>query len=122
MFNPIIVAFLQINNFQVQKYQKGYPLQAAFQSSEPCFSIYRAFDYLHSRVILELQDELRCLEENLAELDEIDDKNGRKKCLTSRASDLRQAKRDKKPSERASLLVAIRNKLVSYGTYLTLES
>lgn len=51
-------------------YPRGYPLQAAFQSSEPSVSIYRGFGYLHSRVILELQEQLRELEECLKDLDE----------------------------------------------------
>jgi hypothetical protein len=100
----------------VEDYQNGYPRQAAFQSSEPSFSIYRAFNYLHSRVLLELQDELRCLEDNLSDLDKIDFDNGDKKRLKSRTYDLRQAKREKTDSKRAQLISAIRDKLVSYGT------
>lgn len=99
----------------MQNYPRGYPLQAAFQSSEPSFSIYRSFDYLHSRVILDLQDELRCLEENLAELDMTDDCNKRRQRLTSRATDLRQAKKLNVPCKRTELLSAIRQKLVNYG-------
>ena len=102
----------------MQEYPHGYPLQAAFQSSDSSFSIYRSFDYLHSRVILELQDELRCLEEDLHDLDLLDAKNGRNKCLSSRVSDLKQAKRDKKPSKRAQLLDEIRAKLVHYGKFV----
>lgn len=99
----------------MQDYPKGYPLQAAFQSSEPSWSIYRGFNYLHSRVLLELQDELRCLEEELTDLDLIDLENGDGKRLRSRKDDLRQAKREKTKSQRASLLAAIRDKLVNYG-------
>ncbi|KAI4690386.1 hypothetical protein J4E81_007539 [Alternaria sp. BMP 2799] len=50
----------------------GYPSLAAFQSSKPEFSIYRSFHYLHSRVILELQDQLCELEDDLALLDDFD--------------------------------------------------
>ena len=99
----------------MEDYQNGYPRQAAFQSSEPSFSIYRAFNYLHSRVILELQDELRCLEDNLSDLDKIDFDNGDGRRLKSRACDIRQAKREKTNSKRAQLIAAIRDKLVSYG-------
>ncbi|KAF1939945.1 hypothetical protein EJ02DRAFT_351025 [Clathrospora elynae] len=103
----------------VEDYPHGYPQQAAFQSSESSFSIYRAFDYLHSRVILEMQDELRCLEDNLQTLDAMDDNPRRKKCLSSRSWDLKQAKRDQKPlSDRATLLSKIRDKLVSYDEIL----
>ncbi|KAF2125112.1 hypothetical protein P153DRAFT_360718 [Dothidotthia symphoricarpi CBS 119687] len=110
---------LSLNQRSVQDYPVGYPLQAAFQSSEPGFSIYRAFDYLHSRVILEMQDELRCLEDNLSQLDAEDNNSRRNKCLMSRASDEKQAKRDNKPcSDRTTLLSTIRDKLVSYDEVL----
>jgi hypothetical protein len=107
------------NKIAVEDYPHGYPQQAAFQSSESSFSIYRGFNYLHSRVILEMQDELRCLEDNLQDLDAMDNNPRRKRCLTSRAWDLKQAKRDRKPfSDRATLLSTIRNKLSIYDEIL----
>ena len=101
---------------EVQNYQRGYPMLAAFQSSESSFSIYRSFDYLHSRVILNLQDELRDLEEGLSELDKQDHAQpGRQKCVTSRLHDLKVAKRKGLTcSERSTLLGTIREKLVNY--------
>jgi hypothetical protein len=100
----------------VQTFPVGIPLQAAFQSSESSWSIYRGFNYLHSRVILELQDELRCLEKKLTETDEMDLENGDGKRLRSRHSDLQQASREKIDSVRTNLINTIRSKLVSYGT------
>ncbi|KAF2260732.1 hypothetical protein CC78DRAFT_571032 [Lojkania enalia] len=103
----------------LQDYPRGYPLQAAFQSSESSFSIYRAFNYLHSRVILQLQDELRCLEEDLADLDQSDHEiEGTRARVTSRASDLKQAKRSNQSSEREGLLSKIREKLLQYDEIL----
>jgi hypothetical protein len=99
----------------VQNFPVGYPLQAAFQSSEPSWAIYRGFNYLHSRVILELQDELRCLEKKLTDTEEMDLENGDGKRLRSRDSDLRQAKREKTDSVRAKLINTIRDKLINYG-------
>lgn len=96
----------------MQDYPKGYPLQAAFQSSEPGWSIYRAFNYLHARVILDLQDELRCLEEDL---EEVDLENEGENRLQSRKDDLQHARREKTVSARAQLLDTIRSKLVNYG-------
>jgi hypothetical protein len=97
----------------VQEYPKGYPLQAAFQSSESSWSIYRAFNYLHARVILDLQDELRCLEEDL---EEIDLENQGTSRITSRKDDLEHAGAlGKGPSARAQLVQTIRTKLVEYG-------
>ena len=99
----------------MQDYPIGYPLQAAFQSSESSWSIYRAFNYLHSRVILQLQDEIRGMERKLKYLDEIDLENGEGNRLRSRKDDLKQARREKTESERAGLLENIRSKLVHYG-------
>lgn len=48
---------------------RGFPQLAAFQASEANFSLYRSYSYLHSRVLLDLQDELRCLENELDEID-----------------------------------------------------
>jgi hypothetical protein len=101
----------------VQDYPEGLPLQAAFQSSEPSWSIYRAFHYLHSRVILDLQEELRTLESELVDLDKIDLENGDGKRLRSRKADLQQAKKEKTES-RSQLLGRIRCKLVNYGTFI----
>jgi hypothetical protein len=97
----------------VQEYPKGYPLQAAFQSSESSWSIYRAFNYLHARVILDLQDELRCLEENLEEIDLEDQGTDR---VTSRKDDHDYAEAlGNGPSVRAQLIETIRTKLINYG-------
>ncbi|KAF2138996.1 uncharacterized protein K452DRAFT_79309 [Aplosporella prunicola CBS 121167] len=57
---------------KVEDYPLGYPRLAAFQTSDPSFSIYRGFGYLHSRVLLDLQYELSELEEELEERDSYD--------------------------------------------------
>ncbi|KAI8938543.1 hypothetical protein NX059_004429 [Plenodomus lindquistii] len=103
----------------LQDYPRGYPQVAAFQSSEPSFSIYRGFDYLHSRVLLDMQDELRCFEDELQKIDKRDDNPGNQRCLGSRAFDANRAKADGKDySERSTLLSKIRDKLVSYDEVL----
>ncbi|KAJ4303536.1 hypothetical protein N0V90_002432 [Kalmusia sp. IMI 367209] len=113
----------------MDQFPTGYPLQAAFQSSDTSFSIYRGFDYLHSRVILELQDELRCLEENLIEMDEDDAYSGdprQSKRVRSRDADLEEGlleatqsnQPENLPSKRANLLAKIRSKLVDYDDIL----
>ncbi|KAF2180528.1 hypothetical protein K469DRAFT_692727 [Zopfia rhizophila CBS 207.26] len=108
----------KIDTKSLEEYPLGYPRLAAFESSESSFSLYRGFSYLHSRVILELQDELRCLEANLQDLDEMDDINGQGRRLMSRAMDLRQAKKEGVTSKRAQLIGAIREKLVLYDEIL----
>ncbi|KAF2002301.1 hypothetical protein P154DRAFT_618706 [Amniculicola lignicola CBS 123094] len=103
----------------LESYPCGYPQLAGFQSSESSFSIYRTFDYLHSRVILQLQDELRDCEENLSDMDYLDSKNGREKCLTSRMGDLKQTRKDKQSSsKRVDLLATIATKLIQYDQVL----
>lgn len=99
----------------VHEYPRGYPRQAAFQSSESSWSIYRAFNYLHARVILELQDDLRDLESQLKRLDNSDFKNGDERRLMSRKDDRRYAKRDNAKVARVELLEKIRTKLINYG-------
>jgi hypothetical protein len=61
--------------------------------------------------MLELQDDLRGLENKLTKLDEIDLEKG----IRSRRDDLKQAKASNTESERSTLLDAIRVKLVNYG-------
>jgi hypothetical protein len=90
----------------VQNYPLGFPLQAAFQSSEPSWSVYRGFGYLHARVIIDLQDEIRCLEKSLAIMDKMDDTNG---------EDFRLMSRDEQGEERTRLISNIREKLLQYG-------
>jgi hypothetical protein len=97
----------------VQKYPRGYPLQAAFQASESSWSIYRGFSYLHSRVILDMQDELRCLEEQLEEVDQDNEDEDR---LGSRKDDLIHAREVGEESPRERLIEAIRSRLVKYGS------
>lgn len=93
---------------------------AAFQSSDPAFSIYRNFEYLHSRVLLDLQYELSDLENELRSRDNNDFANSRgKKRLTSRKRDDVEAKKEEKDDEdvrtRRQILKEIRTKLVEYG-------
>jgi hypothetical protein len=105
----------------VEEYPKGYPLLAAFQSSEPSFSIYRSFDYLHARVILNMQDELRVLEKRLGDLDNNDSNSSSEdtnKCVGSRDADVRRAIVEGKPSQRAVLLSDICDKLCRYDEIL----
>jgi hypothetical protein len=108
----------QLTRILVDDFPRGYPLQAAFQS-EDSFSIYRSFNYLHARVILQLQDELRALEDDLQILDAEDDNETGKRVLMSRVADQRRAKRNGKlVSDRVVLLGKIHDKLVKYDKLL----
>jgi hypothetical protein len=81
-------------------------MQSVFLSTEPSWSIYRGFSYLHSRVILELQDEIRYLEKKLTDTEDLDLENGDGKRSRPRNNDRMQAKQ---------LINTIREKLVHYG-------
>ncbi|KAH8726018.1 hypothetical protein GQ44DRAFT_826124 [Phaeosphaeriaceae sp. PMI808] len=54
---------------QLDNCPRGYPNLAAFLDSDECFSVYRRFGFLQSRLLLDKQDKLRELEEALDNLD-----------------------------------------------------
>jgi hypothetical protein len=102
----------------VEETPNGFPRLAAFQSSEANFSLYRSFSYLHSRVLLDLQDEITALE---AELDDIDwrDHDEDEDRLKSRDFDVRQPDDTR---NRRVILREIKAKLMEYGTFLLSRS
>ena len=93
----------------------GYPRLAAFLSSEQSFSLYRGFNYLHSRVLLGLQDQITALERELDGKDTMDLRNGLGNRLNSRARDERGSGNDGRT--RVKILDDIRMKLVEYGAH-----
>ncbi|KAF1813340.1 hypothetical protein P152DRAFT_395521 [Eremomyces bilateralis CBS 781.70] len=93
----------------------GYPRLAAFLASEPNFSLYRGFGYLHARVLLELQSEIVALEQELDDIDEIhSETDGSNRRLISRGADVAAADREKEERTRQDILRDIRTKLVEY--------
>lgn len=101
----------------MQNYPEGYPRQAAYHASESSWSIYRAFHYLHARVILDLQEEIRDLEKQLEVLDLCDSSDSDTELrVRSRRDDLLEGREDDVGvSKRATLLEEIRGKLLNYG-------
>jgi hypothetical protein len=99
----------------VEECPEGYPRLAAFLSSENSFSIYRGFGYLHSRVLLGLQDHIVALERELDQKDSFDYENGLKRRLQSRVRDERESRHDGEERPRERILDDIRRKLVEYG-------
>ncbi|KAF2197240.1 hypothetical protein GQ43DRAFT_381455 [Delitschia confertaspora ATCC 74209] len=103
----------------------GFPRLAAFQSSEANFSLYRSFSYLHSRLLLDLQDELTTLEKELDDMDE-DDSYENPQRLRSREIDVQKAEAEGDGRNRRVILKEIREKLMEYDEVLikarTLES
>ncbi|RDW82287.1 hypothetical protein BP6252_03399 [Coleophoma cylindrospora] len=98
---------------------RGYRSLATFLDSDENFMLYRRFGYLHSRMLLKKQDELRELEFELDECDDDDIEKGtleRRRCLMSREFD--EAAARKAPAEvrtRTKILNEIEQKLESYG-------
>ncbi|CAD6583873.1 MAG: hypothetical protein ASARMPRED_001528 [Alectoria sarmentosa] len=91
----------------VDKYPPGYGRVAAFEDCDPSFSILRKFGWLHSRVLLHLQDELQELEEELESLDSWELSSGDPSRLKSRRLD------DERPNAlRKALLIKIHEGLL----------
>jgi len=80
--------------------------------------LYRRFGYLHSRMLLRKQDELRKLEAELDEYDEVDSEGTpeQRRILMSRDSDEAADRREPKGSRtRTIILNEIEEKLDKYG-------
>lgn len=110
-------SFTKLTTFAVEHYPKGYPLLAGFQASDEAFSIYRRFDYLHARVLLDLQYEISKFEKQLSKVDEEDeqDTDGCQR-LTSRGNE-DQDFRDGEPNacKRRKIMAQLRELLAQYG-------
>ena len=93
----------------------GYPRQAAFADSDDSFMIYRRFGYIHSRLLLNKQDQLRELEASLRDMDLIDagSEHGAL-CLKSRELDEEREEHQGLGSRKA-LLEKIEQKTLQYG-------
>lgn len=94
---------------------QGYPRLAALLSSDNCWSIYRRFGYLHSRVLLGLQDQIAVLERELDQKDLLDQINGFTRRLKSRVRDERESRQDGEDRPRENILNDIRRRLGEYG-------
>ena len=79
--------------------------------------IYRRFGYIHARLLMHRQDELRELEDELEEMDKRDAKSEeRKTCLQSRDVDEHSGAAIAGGKSRSSLLDQIEEKAMKYGT------
>jgi len=97
----------------------GYPRLASFLASEPNFSLYRGFNYLHSRVLLELQDDIAALERELDEVDEVDNETAAgQKRLINRQFDIKRSRGDDGFRPRREILAELRTKLLEYDELL----
>jgi hypothetical protein len=96
---------------EVEHHRQGYPRLAAFLNLDPNFTIFKRFDNLHIRVLLEQQARLAGLEQQLEQCDddEVIDLN-----LYSCRHDQNQTRR--------SILQQIKSELVDYGAAYPFDS
>ncbi|KAF2177833.1 hypothetical protein K469DRAFT_601520 [Zopfia rhizophila CBS 207.26] len=115
----------ETNTRKLENTPNGFPRLAAFQSSEANFSLYRSFSYLHSRLLLDMQDEITTLEKELDEID-WDDSDENADRLRSREIDVQLAEGEGEKRNRRVILREIKEKLMEYDDVLikarTLES
>jgi hypothetical protein len=97
----------------VEECPRGYPRLAAFLDSDPNFMLFRRFGFLHARVLLNKQDELRVLEKQLDQVDGEDERENHK-LLECRVRDARHQPCGGKKGRQA-LLQDIEKKLTEYG-------
>lgn len=87
----------------LEEYRQGYPRLAAFLCLDKDFTVFKRFNYLHTRTLLELQDQLAKLE---TQLNDCDDTDRVELGLRNRRHDSNQERRD--------LLEQIRTRLQIY--------
>lgn len=91
-------------NVTVEHYRQGYPRLAAFFNLDPNFTVFKRFDSLHIRVLLEQQDRLCELQQ---QLEDCDDAETIQLNLSSRRQDGNRARRE--------ILQQIKTELKDYG-------
>jgi hypothetical protein len=113
--DPVFVT--ETNTRTLEDTPNGFPRLAAFQASDTNFALYRSFSYLHSRVLLDLQDEITSLEKELDEID-LEDSLEDARRLKSRDYDVRQPDGEGAPRTRRVILREIKAKLLEYDDML----
>ncbi|KAM0123629.1 hypothetical protein ACHAP3_010982 [Botrytis cinerea] len=104
--------------------QKSYRSLSIFLDSDENFKIYRRFGYLHSRLLLRKQDEIRRLEMELDELDDLDEADDApdRRRARSRNADMAAEKKelaeDPNLRTRTVVLNEIEEKLAAYDELL----
>lgn len=95
----------------------GFPRLAAFQSSDSNFGLYRSYSYLHSRILLDLQDEITELEKELDHLD-WDDYDEDEDRPRFREISTGHAEGEDEPRTRRVVLREIKTRLMEYDEVL----
>ncbi|PSN67486.1 hypothetical protein BS50DRAFT_600854 [Corynespora cassiicola Philippines] len=101
----------------------GYPRLAAFNASEQNFMLYRSFNYVHSRLLLNLQTSIQALEAELDEIDRFHDVPHDRSQLRLQSWDLDLSICDEEKKEgirtRNDILEDLRVKVCQYDELLT---
>ncbi|RDL32073.1 uncharacterized protein BP5553_09475 [Venustampulla echinocandica] len=100
---------------KLEKCESGYPYLATFLDSDENFMIFRRFGFLHTRLLLRTQDELRIMEKELDQMDQRDNFQNIKLLQCRVDDDLRK---DQVPETRESLLSRIEPTLLKYDQLL----
>ena len=94
----------------------GYPKVAHFQNSDDAYMIFRRFGCVFSRLILYKQDELKCLEQTMQDLDELDhETEGWNENLKSRELDEHREPETIPGESRKKLMSQMEAKAIEYG-------
>lgn len=112
MYPKYPTATVILNLPAVENNPNGYPRLAAFQTSDPNFGLYRSYSYLHSRILLDLQDEITVLEKELDDLDwdDFDEDPNRPKYR-----EVSEHAEENGGRTRRTVLREIKTKLMEYG-------
>jgi len=100
---------------KLERCEDGYPYVAAFLDSDENFMIYRRFGFLHARLLLQKQDELRIMEEELDRMDHRDKLNNTK-ALQCRVEDVER--QDQVRETRQALLSRVEDTILKYDELL----
>jgi hypothetical protein len=112
--DPATCAMADLKNI-VETCDQGYPYVATFLDSDENFMIYRRFGFLHARLLLQKQDELRLLERDLDRMDQRD-KTKNVKLLQCRVDD--ELRTDSVPESRRALFLRIEDIVLQYDQLL----
>lgn len=100
---------------KLERCEDGYPYLATFMDSDENFMIYRRFGFVHARLLLQKQDELRIMEEELDRMDKRD-LTTNPKTLQCRMEDVER--QDQLPETRQALLARLEATVLSYDQLL----
>lgn len=101
----------------VERCEDGYPYLAAFLDSDENFMIYRRFGFIHARLLLQKQDELRLMEKELDDMDMRDLLNNTR-TIKCRTRDINRTDNPAGKETRQQLLARMEDTVLKYDALL----